>query len=216
MIKATLTQNVLPYLKSRFTPTNKLNPLPSATVGMLSSWSVITGTLGKTLPTAELFPLVDMWRLAFLDPAVDTWCTSLTTPEPITVLLTKALSDLDHAPRSYLLTLLRLVSNTFTSHALARRLLSDVALQGEPFSSRKRLTELLVPTLLHQDAAVRTAAASLAFNVAAYFQKRRVEKVKNGFGITLDGEEDGDWEVEMVSAIVEAIDREKGSEEVGK
>lgn len=210
-IKATLTQSVLPYLKSRFTPTNKSSPLPSATFGTLSSWSAITGTLGNALRPTELFPLVDMWRLAFLDPAVGTWCAALTpaTPDPIAVFLAKALSDLDNAPRSYLLTLLRLLSNTYASPALARRLLSDVP-------SRNRLTALLVPTLLHQDASVRTAAASLAFNVAGYFQKQHVEKVKSGLGITLDGEEDSDWEVEMVSAIMEAIDREKGSEEVGE
>lgn len=78
------------------------------------------------------------------------------------------------------------------------------------------MTLLLVTTLLHDDAAVRTAAASLAFNVAAYLQKGRVDKVKNGGGEVQGIEEDGDWEVEMVSAVVEALNREKSSEEVGK
>ena len=78
------------------------------------------------------------------------------------------------------------------------------------------MTLLLVTTLLHDDAAVRTAAASLAFNVAAYLQKGRVDKVKNGGSEVQGIEEDGDWEVEMVSAVVEALNREKSSEEVGK
>jgi hypothetical protein len=75
---------------------------------------------------------------------------------------------------------------------------------------------LLVTTLLHDDAAVRTAAASLAFNVAAYLQKGRVDNVKSGGSETEGMEEDGDWEIEMASAVVEAIDREKNSEEVGQ
>lgn len=37
--------------------------------------------------------------------------------------------------------------------------------------------------------------------------------MRGGSGNT---QEDGDWEVEMVSAIVEALDREVTSEEVGK
>jgi len=62
---------------------------------------------------------------------------------------------------------------------------------------------------------VRTAAASLAFNISTVLQKSRVESVKSGKGIK-PYIEDGiaDWEVEMVSAVVEAIDREKENEEV--
>jgi len=81
---------------------------------------------------------------------------------------------------------------------------------------RDRITEVLVPSLLHADATVRTASASLAFNVAAMLQKERVEAVRTGRGIQPDSEDDlGDWEVEMVSAAIEALDREKENEEVG-
>lgn len=61
---------------------------------------------------------------------------------------------------------------------------------------------------------MRTAAASLAFNVAAFLQKGRVDRVRDTARAPED--EDEDWEVEMVSAIVEALDREKGNEEVGQ
>jgi hypothetical protein len=77
------------------------------------------------------------------------------------------------------------------------------------------VTSLLVSTLLHEDAAVRTAAASLAFNVAAHLQKRRIDRVKGGVS-GADSAEDGDWEVEIISAVIEVIDREKGSEEIGQ
>ena len=80
---------------------------------------------------------------------------------------------------------------------------------------RQDVTAILVPSLLHEDVQVRTAAASLAFNVAAVLQKQRVEAVRTGR--RLDEPDDvGDWEVEMVSADVEALDREKDNEEVGE
>lgn len=153
-----------------------------------------------------------MWRLALLDPTVSSWCASLpmnkSSPDPIVLFLGKATSGLaaSNAPRNYILTVLRMLSNSFSNSTLTQVLLSG--------SSRSEVTSLLVTTLLHEDAAVRTAAASLAFNVATYLQKGRVEKVRGGGGAE-GAEEDGDWEVEMTSAVIEAIDREKGSEEVG-
>ena len=85
---------------------------------------------------------------------------------------------------------------------------------------REKITgEVLVPSLLHSDGLVRTAAASLAFDVSTVLQKSRVEAVKSGRGIKpYRAAEDrvADWEVEMVSAVIEALDREKENEEVGK
>lgn len=75
------------------------------------------------------------------------------------------------------------------------------------------MTSVLVPSLLHEDGAVRTAAASLAFNVAAFIQKGRVAKVR---GEIVAAFEDEDWEVEIVSAAIEALDRETASEDVGE
>jgi len=79
------------------------------------------------------------------------------------------------------------------------------------------VTQVLVPSLLHADALVRTAAASLAFDVSTVLQTSRVESVKSGRGIKpYEDDRFVDWEVEMVSAVVEAIDREKENEEVGE
>jgi hypothetical protein len=76
-----------------------------------------------------------------------------------------------------------------------------------------------VQTLLHQDRLVRVAAASLAFNVGAWVQRAgllgprgREEAVD---GIRKD-EEDGEWEVELVSAVVEALAGEEESEDAGE
>jgi hypothetical protein len=209
-VKQTLSQAVLPYLKLN-------NPLSKtktkATPGILVQWARVTATLTEVLQLVDLFPLVDMWRLALLDPSVSSWCASLainkSSPDPLSTFMAKAVSALSQsdAPRNYILTVLRMISNAFSNPALTRVLLSG--------QSRKDVTLLVVMTLLHDNAAVRTAAASLSFNIAAYLQKERLGNSQGG--ARAEGlEEDADWEVEMVSAVIEAIDRENGSEEVGK
>jgi hypothetical protein len=78
---------------------------------------------------------------------------------------------------------------------------------------------MLVQTLLHQDRLVRVAAASLAFNVGAWVQKGRIARIK-GSDAVVDGiragEEDGEWEMELVSAVAEALGSEEESEDAGE
>jgi len=72
--------------------------------------------------------------------------------------------------------------------------------------------------LLHDDAVVKNASASLIFNYSAALQKNRVDSAigpaMRGTSIPID--EDEDWEVEIVSAIIEALRREKENEEFGE
>ena len=86
--------------------------------------------------------------------------------------------------------------------------------------ARGPLTSLLVQTLLPQGRLVRVAAARLAFNVGTWVQKGRVTRTKGGRDDAVDGlwadEEDGEWEVEFVSAVVEAIAGEEESEDAGE
>lgn len=159
-------------------------------------------SLVKNLSPGELFPVADIWRIALLKPAVCGWSATKLGPEsPIVALLSKA----EGAPRTYTLVLLRMISNAFSNKVLARELL---------LSSRSSITVILVAALLHEDATVRTAAASLAFNMVAHLQRLRVEKVR-GNSEGDDASENEDWEVEMTSALLEAIDQEKASEEIG-
>jgi hypothetical protein len=217
-IKDTLTNSVLPYLKTRSAPDGGKgkNGIP-APAAMMTSWARATVTLTATLSVAQLFPLVDMWRLALLDPTVCTILSSLSpNHNPLHVLLArahKALTDGDQSTqvtaRNTILTSLRLLANALGSEPLAR------GLCGVP-DQRIRMLDVLIPSLLHTDALVRTAAASAAFNVAALIQRARVAQVKGGRTDAPGGQLEGEWEVEMVSAIVEAIGRETQSEDVGK
>ncbi|EAU88372.1 thioredoxin family protein [Coprinopsis cinerea okayama7 len=224
-VKKLLSGEVTTYLKARFTPATPGGgkpSLPSAPITLLNSWSAVTQTLVNALPIESLFPLVDMWRLAFLDPAVGNWIASSPAMNPITVFLPKALSSI-HATsptdtkrwRNFNLTALRLLSNGFSSRASSNWLMSGNNSSGTRV--RDNVTQILVPSLLHEDAAIRTAAASLAFNAAAWLQKKRVDAIQTGRRWNVDtegGDEMAEWQVEMASAVVEAIGREKENEEV--
>ena len=213
-VKQTLVNEVIPALKLRFPLTPSSKPGPSPQTALLTTWVEVTRTLTTALPAAQLFPLVDLWRLAVLDAGVGSFCASSAggAADPIQLLLVKGLSTLsaqDATARNYILTLLRLLANAFSTPALARNLLSGVG-------KRKGLTSILVASLLHSDAPVRTAAASLAFNVAAHIQKHRLEQVRNKYGPFAASEDDGDWEVEVVSAVLEALQNEVQSEDIGE
>jgi hypothetical protein len=215
---STLSKSVLPYLTGlEACRSGKAKTIsPAATPAMLSSWAQATRSITTALPTAQLFPLVDMWRLAMLDPVAANWLgTTLATaaPNPLFAILTQACDALSstsaQAPtRNTVLVTLRLLANALGAPTLS------MALCAMP-AARTQVLEVLVPSLLHDDAQVRTAAASAVFNVAAALQRRRVDRVKAGRSDAVRDELDGEWEVELASAIVEAIQREVNSEDVG-
>lgn len=84
-------------------------------------------------------------------------------------------------------------------------------------SYRSVLTQLLVNSLLSADSQVRQTAAALAFNWSTIIAKERLRKEEEG-GDLLQGtpeQEDSDWEIEVVSAVMDVLSKEK-DEEVGK
>ena len=217
-LKELLGRTIIPYLKARFPNTKQGQKAPASSASISSAvldrWARSTETFTAALSVSELFPLVDMWRLAILDPSVGTFISQIPagndSRDPLLVFLDHGIAALKTSspnPRNFILTLLRLLSNAFSCAPLARRVAEEW---------RALLTPFLIATLLHDDPTVRTSAASFAFNVAAFFQNRRVETVRKGLGVEDGPAEDGEWEVEMVSAVVEAIGREKESEDVGE
>ncbi|KAJ7758548.1 PPPDE putative peptidase domain-containing protein [Mycena maculata] len=225
--KEVLRAQVVPYLKARFAPApvangTKSTSLPSATPTLLVPWAAATTTLASTLQPDALFPLVDMWRLAVLDPAAATWLAAAPSAGPVGVLACIARDALsqatqDKGTRNYVLTALRLLANAFGCAPLARVLLAGSGSDGAALGT-------LVPALLHADAAVRTAAASLAFNAAASVQRARVAAGAGLGGVSAGGSKaddadvaaaaDEDWQVELASALVEALQREEGEDVV--
>ncbi|KAJ3574479.1 hypothetical protein NP233_g1745 [Leucocoprinus birnbaumii] len=222
-IKSTISSSFAPYLKARFsTSKSALNgtatstPKISSTPATLNSWASATNVILAVLPADVLFPLIDMWRLSFLDPSTGSWASAPSTSPcggPISAITSRALevlqqSESSKGTRNFILTTLRLLCNTFSSAGLTRRIFTDATI-------RPTLTAVLVQSLLHEDTSVRTAASSMTFNVAAWLQSGRVEAIKSGKGIQGDAiGEDEEWELEFVSAIVEALNRETSNEEV--
>lgn len=205
--KALLNGQVFPWLKKRFpSAPNSSQAAGAATPAISAAFGSSCKMLVTALPSSSLFPLLDVWRLATLEPSLAT--ASLNS---LSMLLEQMSSSVGTAPRPTLLTLLRLLSNSLGSPSISRSLLTQ---------EKAAVTSVLVQAILHEDKLVRVAAASVAFNVAAWVQRGRVARIQGGnepnSGGMREDEEDGEWEVELVSAIVEALEREKESEEVGQ
>jgi desumoylating isopeptidase 1 len=178
---------------------------------MLSSWSQASRKLIDALPTESLFPMIDLWRLLVLDPAAETWMASQPNfdQHPLSLLLAGIDNTIASTSRNYILTALRLFANVFASPLIALKLVLG--------PQRQKLTAFIIQTLLHDDVMVKNASASLIFNYSAALQRNRVEST---IGTTMQSksiqiDEDEDWEVEIVSAIIEALKREEESEDFG-
>lgn len=108
------------------------------------------------------------------------------------------------------LMILRIACNIFANTTLSTtHFTSNLAA-----SHRSQLTQLLVSSLLASDTQVRQAAASLAYNCSTCIATERLEKEKGTFsGMT--EQEDDDWEVELSSAMMDALIKEN-DQEIGK
>ncbi|KAH0832170.1 hypothetical protein J3R83DRAFT_13083 [Lanmaoa asiatica] len=108
-VKQTLSKTVLPFLKvSTATP-----PAQQPKLTGFDHWPALTSSLAANLGPSELFPLVDIWRIALLNPAFAAWTATKKVPEgPVQRLMDKALQTDDELPRNYLLTVLRMLANS--------------------------------------------------------------------------------------------------------
>ncbi|KAG6372894.1 putative thioredoxin family protein [Boletus reticuloceps] len=201
-VKQTLTRTVLPFLKASTATSPAQQPMATS----FDHWPALTSSLTANLQPSELFPLVDIWRIALLNASFSAWNATKKVQEgPLQRFMDKALQAKD-VPRSYLLTVLRMLANAFSNQVLAREVI---------LFTREGVTKLLVDALLHDDATVKSAAASLGFNIAAYLQKRRIDKVK-ARDDSQSAEEDEEWETEIVVAILDAVEHETNSEVTGE
>ena len=205
VLKDDLAKTMFPWLKSRYAEKSKVTTTTSPEV--VAAFGRTVTALVAELPAASLFPLLDVWRLAILEPTI-----APVTLAPLVKVLSSTNESVSSSPRATLLTLLRLATNSLGTSLSRSLLASDVR-------ARVALTGVLVQALLHPDRLVRVAAASLGFNVGAWVQKGRLARAK-GEDAVINGlresEEDGEWEVELVSAVAEALANEEESEDAGE
>ena len=209
-MKDTVESAILPFLKLQTQPSGKSTVKPlSSLAPMLVQWTEASKTLISTLPTEQLFPVVDLWRIGLLSPTVGVWVSGehASTPDITSSIIHEFLNkaELKPLPRSFILTLLKCFSNAFSTFPLSRRLLA-------PGPLRERLTDLAISQLLEGESHIRAIAASLVFNIASCIQTQREETEKNRFIPQSHDGFDAEWEIEVVSAIVEGIRCEENEE----
>ena len=168
-------------------------PLPS-----LSDISLSTKNAIEVSPTENLFPLVDLLRIALIDPRVSGYFTQ-DSHEALRKVFQKVV-DLDtKCPFQLRLVTLQAACNAFTTPLLTSKLRSDTS-----FSTA--LLHLITSSLLDESQQpVRIAASSLALNYVSINHLQRLEDRDE-----LITESD---QVELMASLLEALSKgEEGKE----
>ena len=149
-----------------------------------SKWNAANLVLIEKLPSAELFPMVDLLRMASSKPEL----ALLLKPSIVKLLDNCQHVDLQARPKNTFLLELRTFTNTvllvFQSHHTQ---LKTAAIDG----------------LLHENDSIRSAAASLAFSLLQIAATSRVDWQ------TASSAAQEDFETEILSALVECLGSEK-------
>lgn len=152
----------------------------------------------QTLPPESLFPIVDLFRLALVDPRVSGYYAEDASETVFRVLNTVNRLDTS-CPYQLRIVSLQTACNLFTSPLFPIKLFSDPSYSTPLF-------QLVTSSLLDSDhPPVRVAASSLAFNMAASNHQQRVQG--NGDYIPEDSQ------VELVASLLEAVGRERESKD---
>lgn len=104
--------------------------------------------------------------------------------------------------------ILRVACNLFSDSTLSTTYFTS---HLEDATYRTILTQLLITSLLSQDSQIRQAAASLAYNCSTNVSIERLKK-EEGTWTGMTEQEDDDWQVELLSAVVDALTKEKDEE----
>ncbi|KAL7320556.1 hypothetical protein PS15m_000434 [Mucor circinelloides] len=167
-------------------------------------WKSLVDLLLQKLTVDQLFPLFDIYRTLLLSKTVSDFYVN--DPSQIATILEIASKNESPAKATWLM-ILRIACNIFANTTLSTaQFTSNLAV-----SHRSQLTQLLVSSLLASDAQVRQAAASLAYNCSTCIAIERLEKEKGTFSGMAE-QEDDDWEVELSSAVMDALVKETDEE----
>ncbi|KAL2011422.1 hypothetical protein VTN00DRAFT_4140 [Thermoascus crustaceus] len=181
-------QSVVEFAKSRGLSAPAETPIPN-----LDSLASFLQSTYPTVPIDIRFALVDLIRLAFLDPRVSGFFAQ--EPDHKTLLtLFSASDDLTSAPYNLRIVMLQLACNLFSSTLYPEQIISNQRL-------RETCIKLITGSLLDEHTNLRVVAASLAFNLAAFNHNER-------FDTRPDKLTESD-QVELVASLLEAIGKEE-------
>ncbi|KAI9468956.1 MAG: PPPDE putative peptidase domain-containing protein [Benjaminiella poitrasii] len=168
----------------------------------MNEWKSLVDDLLNKLSTDEYFPLLDIYRALMISHS-DVYVHD---PAQLATILDIA-SRNEHCNKATWIMVLRIACNIFFNPTLSTtHFTSDL-----PSSHRTQLTQLLVNSLLSPESRVRQIAASLAYNCSTVVAIERLKKEEGSFkGIA--EQEDDDWQVELTSAIMDALIKETDEE----
>lgn len=170
-----------------------------------AKWAALVDQLLSKLPTDQLFPLLDIYKSLLVHKQVSDYYVS--NPTQIANIMEIAYAKESQPNKATWLMILRIACNVF-----ANRTLSTTHFTSNLSSShRNQLTQLLITSLLAEDAQVRQAAASLAYNCSTGIATERLKKEEGTFQGMAE-QEDDDWIVELSSAILDALAKESDEE----
>ena len=176
---------------------------------LIGAWTSTSNDLLSLLQPACSFPVIDLWRVGLLDQRISDIVAISLSPapsppvDPISPILSIASSTLSASSTStskpFLLTVLRLLTNLLAPLPLANLLLSS----SSPSPLQNDIVSILVDSLLHPDTSVRSTSAGVALNIASWRHRLAKDQRKGA-----DEVEESAWDVEVISALVEAVGRE--------
>lgn len=197
--------------------------IPDQQLGdLMTRWTAVTSDLLSTLKPEQTFPVIDLWRVALLNTRISDVLAMRLSPsaptstsvDPISPILNLAASTLatssTSTPKPFLLTVLRLLTNLTAPLHLANLILASPPPSPVLANLQAKTIAVVVESLLHPDGGVRSAAAGVAVNLAGW-RHRNAKDTKQA----PEDEDEKEWEVEVVSALLEGIGRE-ADEDVGE
>lgn len=156
----------------------------------------------QTLDPASLFPIIDLFRLALVDPRISGYFAEEPSHTTVLTCLASATALGEKCPYPLRIVTLQLASNLFTTPLFPPHLLSDSVLSTP-------LIQLLTSSLLDPThAPLRVSAASVAYNMAAFNHLQRLHAKPD---LLPEGAQ-----VELMAGLLEALGREErgGKDEV--
>lgn len=165
----------------------------------LAAVSVFLGGSVQRLESVSLFPVIDLFRLALVDPRVSGYFAQEPSHSAIVSCLGHVVSLQDKCPYPLRLVTLYLSCNLFSSPLFPPQLLGDSTLSG------LLLLQTTFSLLDTSHAPAVGAAITLAYNIAAFIHMQR-----------LDGRDDilpESAQVELMAGLLEVIRRKPGSKD---
>ena len=169
-------------------------PPASVSVPDLRTVSQSLQTWIPQLAPNKLFALIDLLRIASVDPRVSAYFAEEEVSSSLFLKILEHITGDEEFPYSAHLTTVQTACNFFCSDLYPSKLLGNELL-AEP------LISLIAISLLDEKhVTLRVSAASLAFNVAAWNHRRRLEQLPD---VLKEG-----LQIELAASLVEAISRE--------